>query len=349
MISCAMSFPFAKGLVDETLLAAVRDSLSGLPQHESVAVAVSGGADSAMLAVHASLAAREAGRAVRLFHVHHGLQATADGWAEHVGALAQRLDVPLDVVRVSVDTQAGLGIEAAARNARYEALAGLAARHGVQAILLAHHHYDQAETLLLRLLRGTGPRGMAGMARAMTRDGICYLRPWLGIRRPVILRQAQRWFEATGWQVVADPSNLDTRYGRGAVRSLLAPVLDARWPGWRDSLARHGRQAAEANVILDEVAEADFAGLDPDAAGLSFSLAAWRELAPAHQVLVLRHWFSRHGVAMPTETRLAELVRQLRQLHALGHDRQMLFAHDTVQVRCRRGRVMLEPRIRMTR
>ena len=329
---------------DESLIAALRRSLGSLPVTTSVAVAISGGADSAMLAVHAAALAREQGWTLRLFHVHHGLQDAADAWAEQVTQLARLLDVSLDIARVQVDTRSGLGIEAAARNARYAALADMAARHSVSTILLAHHHHDQAETLLLRLLRGTGPRGMAGMATAMVRDGINYLRPWLSVSRAMILGQAQRWADMTGWHAVADPTNIDTHYGRGAVRSLLAPLLDKRWPGWRASLARHARQAAEATEILDEVAEADFVGLEPDDQRRSFSLAAWRLLQPAHQVLVLRYWLACHDVAMPTEARLAELVRQLRQLHALGHDRQMLFVHGRVQVRCQRGRVMLEPR-----
>jgi len=330
--------------VHPQLDAAVRDALAAVCSAASVAVAVSGGADSAMLAVHAAHAARVQGRAVRLFHIHHGLYATADDWADHVGKLADWLDLPLDLARVSVDASLGLGVEAAARDARYAALADLARRHGVPVVLLAHHRHDQAETLLLRLLRGTGPDGMAGMASQTRRDGVCYLRPWLATDRRLILAQARRWADATGWHAVVDPSNEDARYARGAVRTLLAPTLDAHWPGWRDNLARHARQAADAALILNEVAQTDFAGLEPSEDARSLSLAAWRRLAPSRQALVLRYWFGRHGVRMPTEAKLAELMRQLRQLHALGHDRQMLFEHGTVQVRCVRARVTMQAR-----
>jgi len=330
--------------VDFRLNEAVRAALVGVCASDPLAVAVSGGADSAMLAVHAAHVARVQGRALRLFHVHHGLFDAADDWADQVAALADLLNLPLDLVRVSIDTGTGLGLEAAAREARYAALAGLAQRHGTTAILLAHHRHDQAETLLLRLLRGTGPGGMTGMASQTWRDGVRYLRPWLDADRRLILTQAGRWADATGWHAVVDPSNEDPRYARGAVRTLLAPALDERWPGWRDNLARHARQAADMALILDEVAQADFAVLEPSSDGRSFGLAAWRRLAPAHQALALRYWFGRHGVRMPTEAKLAELMRQLRQLHALGHDRQMLVEHGAVQVRCVRGRVALEPR-----
>jgi len=322
------------------LVAPLRDTLSsaGLDTAGTpIAVALSGGADSAMLAVSVA----GLGVNVRLFHVHHGLQDDADGWAAQVRRLAALLDLPVDVARVSVATDTGLGIEAAARAARYQALNGLAREYGVAAVLLAHHQGDQAETVLLRLLRGTGLAGMAGMAREVVKDGVRYLRPWLDVDRREILAQAERWAQATGWRAVDDPSNHDARYGRGALRTQVAPALGARWPGWRVALARHARLAAESAALLDEVAQADFAGLSPSDDARSFSLAAWRALAPAHQTLVLRYWLTRHGVAMPTEAKLAELTRQLRQLHALGHDRQMGVAHAGVQIRCVRGRVVL--------
>lgn len=343
--SASSAVPVLSGAdLDPVLRDAVRACLAGLPAQAPVAVAVSGGADSSMLAVYAVHVGREQGRAVRLVHVHHGLQAAADEWAGRVAALAGLLDAPLADLRVAVDTADGSGVEAAARTARYAALSRHARETGVAAVLLAHHRHDQAETVLLRLLRGAGPTGMGAMAAETRHDDVRYLRPWLDIGRGAILAAAQRWTERTGWQPVADPTNQDPRYTRAAVRTLLAPVLDMRWPGWRDILARHARQAAEAAGILEEVAQADFQRLDPSEDGKSFALAPWRELAPPHQTLVLRHWLARNGARMPTEARLAELVRQLRQLHALGHDRQMLFEHGTVRVRCVRGRVLLEPR-----
>ncbi|MEI2415604.1 tRNA lysidine(34) synthetase TilS [Orrella sp. JC864] len=307
-------------------------------------MAVSGGADSAMLAVLGAQAAARAGRPLHLLHVHHGLFEQAQDWAGQVRELGRRLGLPVHVAYVTVDTAGGLGVEAAARQARYEALGRLAAEHGIGTILLAHHLGDQAETVLLRLLRGSGPAGLAAMAHETRRGPVRYLRPWLECDRALIVEAARRYAQDTGWHAVSDPSNADPRYTRAAVRTLLAPALDQRWPGWRAILARHARLAAQAAELLDEVARADFAGLDPDPQGVSFSLAAWRGLAPAHQAHVLRHWFDRNGARMPTEARLEALMRQLRQLHALGHDRQMVFDHAQFRVRCVRGRVLIEPR-----
>lgn len=327
------------------LAAALRQALTALPERpRRIAVAFSGGADSAMLAVHAAAVAPALGIEVVLFHVHHGLQAQADAWARHGQDLATRLALPLHEARVQVEPAAGKGIEAAARDARYAALAGLARQYGVHHILLAHHRNDQAETVLLRLLRGTGLAGMAAMAPVAQRDGVTYLRPWLERDRSEILGAANDLEAAIGWRAVQDPTNADPRYTRAALRELLAPVLDARWPGWRAIVARHARHMAEAAEILDEVAAEDFARLDPSPDGVSFSLQAWRGLSPARQAHVLRHWLARNGARMPTDARMADLLRQLRGLHSLGHDRQLRVEQAGHVVRCHRGRVWVEPR-----
>lgn len=304
-----------------------------------VAVAASGGADSAMLAAHAALEAGRRGTEVVLFHVHHGLQAAADGWADHVHHLGRILGLSVATAYAQVDGRAGLGIEAAARDARYAALAQLAQQHGIQHIVLAHHQNDQAETVLLRLLRGTGTEGMAAMAPRMQRDGVVYHRPWLAQSRARILQAAQSFAHEHHWHPVQDPTNADPRYTRAAVRELLCPALDTRWPGWQARLASHARHAAQTADILQEVAETDFATLQPSTDQRSFSLAQWRSLSPARQSLVLRHWLRSNDARMPTEARLAELLRQLRELHSLGHDRQMTWVHGQHIVRCHRGRV----------
>jgi len=308
-----------------------------------IAVGVSGGADSAMLALAAAHAARALGIELRLFHVHHGLQADADAWAAHVRTLGGMLGASVAQACVQVADDAGKGVEAAARDARYGALARLAREHDVSCVLLAHHRDDQAETVLLRLLRGAGPHGMAAMSAAVVRDGVCYLRPWLGTARAAIRAAASSLADAHGWQAVEDPTNADPRYTRAAVRTRLTPVLDARWPGWQAIVARQARHMAEAAQVLDEVAEADLQGLEPGPDRASFSLAAWRKLSPARQAHVLRYWLAGQGVAMPSDARLADLLRQLRQLHALGHDRQLRVEHAGLAVRCHRARVWVEP------
>ena len=334
------------------LIAPLRTGLQALPAGTAVAgIGLSGGADSAMLAACAAAlcaAPAHVGHWPRLvlYHVHHGLYDEADAWSRQAEGLAAALSLPLRILKVQVHGATGAGIEAAARVARYEALSQAARDDGVSHLLLAHHRDDQAETVLLRLLRGSGPQGLAAMAPVARRDGLTYLRPWLDVARTDILAVASACTQLTGWQPVSDPSNADPRYTRAALRTQLTPVLDARWPGWQRMLARHARLAAASAEILDEVASDDLRGLQPDADGAGFSLQAWRALSPARQAHVLRHWLGRQGAQMPGEARLADLIRQLRQLHALGHDRHLVWESGGHRVRCERGRVRIETRSR---
>lgn len=344
-------FPAASGAapdpwqpaLDPALLHALDAALAARPGETAVGVALSAGADSAVLALHAAQAARRRGLRLHCFHIHHGLQAGADGWLIQAHRLAGLLGADCHSRRVAVAVD-GRGMEAAARDARYAALAGLAAHAGVGHLLLAHHQDDQAETVLLRLLRGTGPLGLAAMRPVMERDGLVWSRPWLDQPRAAILDCARRFEALSGWKPVSDPSNGDARYARAALRTGLAPVLDARWPAWRETLARHARQARHLSDWVDEAVRDEWPALDPSADGRAFSLAAWRALPAPRQVAVLRHWLRALGLRMPTEARLQAWLRQLRGVHALGHDRAVRLGHEGVWILVRRGRVLCVPK-----
>lgn len=306
-----------------------------------MAVAVSGGPDSAVMAVQLALLAQDLGVSPHIFHIHHGLQQPADEWRDRVHDLAHVLGLPCHSKSVRVEQDSGKGTEAAARQARYRAFNDMAQQQGVEGIFLAHHRDDQAETVLLRLLRGSGPGGLAAMAEQTRRDGVLFVRPWLNVDRALIMEHMQLFSMASGWWPVYDPTNHQDRYTRSAVRERLTPSLNQRWPGWQAILARHARLAAQTGDILDEVATADFESLEPDADGGSFSLQSWRRLTPARQAHVIRHWLVRQGHRTPTEARLNNVLRQLRELHALGHDRHMRVKHADVWICCHRGRVFL--------
>lgn len=334
----ALADPWQAAL-DPALLRALDAVLSAQPAQTAIGVALSAGADSAMLALHAAHVARRLGRRLHCFHIHHGLQAGADDWLIQAHRLAGLLGVGCHSRRVAVDVD-GRGMEAAARDARYAGLAGLAAQAGVGCLLLAHHQDDQAETVLLRLLRGAGPLGLAAMRPVMERDGLVWVRPWLDQPRAAILDCARRFQSLSGWQPVSDPSNDDARYARAALRTSLAPLLDARWPAWRRSLARHARQARDLSDWVAAAAREDWSALEPSADGRAFSLAAWRALPAPRQVAVLRHWLQVLGLRMPTEARLRNWLRQLRGVHALGHDRAVQLRHEDIWIVVRRGRVL---------
>ncbi|GAA4334788.1 hypothetical protein GCM10023144_27380 [Pigmentiphaga soli] len=312
---------------------ALDETFDGLPLAvRALAVAVSGGPDSSALAVLAAERAKARGLTLHLFHVHHGLHGAADAWAEQAAQLAQHLGLPFSHQRVDVELDDPAGLEAAARSARYAALAQMARSAGLDHILLAHHRDDQAETVMLRLLRGAGIEGMAAMAPMALRDGIVYLRPWLRVDRRQILDFIEAWGPAHGFDAVRDPSNLDPRFARGALRNDVLPAIERHWPGYRATLERFARLAGESAAVLRGLAEADLAAVQENQLSFDNSLRVSRLLAlPApRQMMVLRQWIASHGLAMPTETRLQELRRQLQ---AAGGDRQILMQHGATRLR----------------
>lgn len=337
---CA-DLPLERVLIPSARKALAATLANHVPEGAPVAVACSGGHDSAVLAVHVAAWAHEHHVACHLFHVHHGLQSPADAWQSHVHELAARLKVSCHSQRVVVDASCGQGTESAARNARYQAFASLAAFTGVRHVVMAHHLNDQAETVLLRLLRGAGPTGLAAMQECTDYGGYKVLRPWLSVTRSQIEQASASFTAMCGWQAVDDPSNRDPRYTRSAVRELLVPVLNQRWPGWASIVGRHAQQSAETALVLQEVAQEAWAVLDPSADNSCFSLARWRQLPPSRQALVLRYWLSLHKVRMPTQARLSDWLRQLQGVHAQGHDRQLQLQHEGCVIRCIRGRVVL--------
>lgn len=309
---------------------------------DQIALAVSGGPDSAALAIEAAVLSNETGLAPHIFHVHHGLQSPANKWQQQVHDLAYILRLPCHSVRTLVKSGTGKGTEAAARDARYKALISLANELNIKHIMLAHHMDDQAETVLLRLLRGTGSTGLSAMAASATRGGIHFLRPWLNISRSAIMQQVQEFLMASQWATVYDPTNYDHQYTRSALREMLTPALNKRWPRWQSILARHALLAQQTTELLDELGQSDLQQLDPCTDGLSFCLKKWRALSAARQAHVIRYWLAQNGIHAPTQARLDNLQRQLQNLHALGHDRQMRVRHAGIWITCFRGRVQLE-------
>ncbi|AHG63355.1 tRNA lysidine(34) synthetase TilS [Advenella mimigardefordensis] len=332
--------PQADGLQDTALLGPLQATLGAINAPD-LAIGVSGGADSAMLLVAASQIAAAQKKTIHAVHVHHGLVATADAWALHTAKLAQQLGVAFHFLPVKVPSDTGKGIEAAARLARYSAFEHWSVNHDCHHLLLAHHRDDQAETMLLRLLRGAGVQGMAGMASYARRGSLHLYRPWLDVGRERILQAAACYEAQAGWSPVQDPTNRDEKYTRAAVRTMLTPVLNKRWPQWQGNLLRHARVMAESTLLLQDLGDMDLQQCQLTEDGLGFSLARWRALPQHRQANVLRQWLRRLQIAMPTEARLNQWLLQLRQVHALGHDRNILLKHQGCHIVCRRGQVQV--------
>jgi tRNA(Ile)-lysidine synthase len=269
-------------------------------------LALSGGLDSTTL-LHLLVAAKRSMRfELSALHVHHGLSANADRWAEFCKQQCDLLHIPLQVVPIELEKNPALGIEAAARQLRYAALFN----HQLDAvsaqrpdfIVSAHHQDDQAETLLLQLMRGAGVKGLASMA-AIDRDRRL-LRPLLGISRQALQAFAEQ--QSLSW--CEDESNSNTQFERNYVRHELLPMLDARFNGVKAVLARTASHLAEANDLLDNLAAIDGGALLQDN---SLCIQGLRSLTLARAKNLLRYWFARNALAMPNSEQLNEIVQQL--------------------------------------
>lgn len=278
-----------------------------------LAVALSGGADSTALLL--ACARRWPGQVVAI-HVHHGLQAAADGFERHCVALCAELGVPLIVRRVDARPGAGESPEDAARTMRYQALdAAVRAEDGsvlYPGIALAQHADDQVETLLLALSRGAGLPGLAAMPAQRERGGVIYHRPLLAVPG----KDLRDWLASQGVAHVEDPSNRDESLTRNRIRARLMPALEAAFPQFRETFARSARHAARAQQLLDALAQDDMERIaEPD----GLPITALRSIPGERQANLLRHWLrTRHGVA-PSEVQLRELQRQIAACSTRGH------------------------------
>ncbi len=255
-----------------------------------VGVAFSGGLDStALLRATVARAATLGIRTVAL-HVHHGLNANADAWAQHAQALCERWaargrPVSFRMQRLCGRPAAGESVEAWARAGRYAALRDMAVEAGSDLVLLAHHRRDQAETFLLQALRGAGPSGLAAMPRSAVSEGVTWARPWLDAPRSAIVGYARRHRLAH----VEDDSNDDPRYARNRLRIDVWPALETAFPDAEATLATAARLAGDARSVLEATTADDLRGV-ADATSRTLDLTVWRALTPARRRLVLVAW-----------------------------------------------------------
>lgn len=303
-------------------------ALADLPRAPVWWVAYSGGADSHAL-LHALATLRDTlGGELRAVHVDHGLHPDAGAWARHCAQVGADLRIPLRVLRVDARAGRGESPEAAARTARYAALRELVGPG--ELLLTAHHADDQAETVLLQLLRGAGPAGLAGMAARRRFGAGVLVRPLLGFTRAALRGYAAA--HALAW--IEDSANADPAVARSHLRHTVVPALAARWPGFAATLTRAAAHQAEAARVLEGVARADLAALGGGAAGLA--VEGLRALDPARQRLVLRAWLRASGLPVPPAARLE---RGRRDLLGARDDREPAVRWPGAEVRRYRGRL----------
>ncbi|MET0987463.1 MAG: tRNA lysidine(34) synthetase TilS [Steroidobacteraceae bacterium] len=268
-------------------------------------IAYSGGVDSTVL-LHAIAALRaDLPWPMRAIHINHQLHPSSTDWAEHCSRVATALGIGFERRDVTLTDTARHGVEAAARDARYSALRERLGQGEV--LLTAHHADDQAETLLLALMRGTGVRGLAGMPQRRRFGRGWHARPLLAYRRPALTE----WASAHSLTWIDDPANASARFSRNFLRADILPRLEARWPHATEHLQRAASHLAESSELLDDLARIDHAhcGL-----GSALDAARVQALSDARQRNLLRWWLREHGVRAPS----AALLSDLRQSFAVA-------------------------------
>ncbi len=299
-----------------------------------VLLAYSGGRDSTALAdilsrlyhkPHQGLIA-----SLKVVHIHHGLSQNADAWVDHARASCEKWDLPLITERVFVSRASGLGIEAAAREARYRALARIARDERANVILTAHHLDDRLETFLIQWMRGAGPEGLSAMSEVRPLEsadpgsGTVLARPWLDVPRDMIESYCAK--ARLSW--VEDDSNSDTHLLRNLIRAEIFPQLDKARSGWRQAAARSIGLVAQSAAVARSIGEEDVARCSAAGRGEALVIARLLELPLARQALCLRSWLAARGVRAPSKVRLEDTLRQVRETHNDSRLRIRIDGHE---------------------
>ncbi|WP_295565177.1 tRNA lysidine(34) synthetase TilS [uncultured Stenotrophomonas sp.] len=282
-----------------------------VPLDAPLLVGYSGGVDSTVLLHWLWRCAQATGTPLRAVHVHHGLQPAADDWVRHCQQQCAALGVELAVHHVQVDDSTGLGLEGAARQARRAAFA-TELREG-ETLALAQHQDDQAETFLLRALRGSGVDGLAAMAEHGRLGTHRLWRPLLHAPRSTLLDYARQ--HALHW--IEDPSNAEDHADRNFLRLQVLPLLRQRWPHAAAALAGSALHCRQTRELLDEEDAELIAHLEVAPRVLSLQLL--RQVSSARVARVLRTWVIGHGAAPLPAT---VLQQALDELLPAGNDRQ---------------------------
>lgn len=266
-------------------------------------VGYSGGVDSHVL-LHLCASIPQLKDKLTAVYVHHGLQAEADAWAGHCEKTAIGLGVGFIALRVNAKAMPGESPEEAARNARYAAFKTLIHRDDV--LLLAQHREDQLETVLLQLFRGSGLRGLSGMPECMAFGPGVMLRPLLDAPKQAIGDYADA--HQLNW--VDDPSNQSNDYDRNFLRNAVLPLLKQRWPAIDKTVARSAGHCADAQGLVEEVADELFNTVF-NQADQTLSISRLKQYQSHPQQLIIRHWFRRMALKMPAQAKVGRILTQV--------------------------------------
>ncbi len=314
-------------------LQALNAVLTQNSQKPDYLVAYSGGLDSHVLLYALSELATLRPMNIAAVHINHGLSDAADAWSRHCQAVCDQLQIPLDIVPVDAQQTHGDSPEAVARQARYAALAERLKSN--QILLTAHHIDDQAETVLLQLLRGAGLRGIAAMPRVQRFAGGWLLRPLLDYDRHALLHYARQ--HQLQW--IEDDSNTSIVFDRNYLREHIMPLIYARWPAASHTLARSAAHAAETMTMAETLARQDRVKATA-IANNSLNVGILLSLTPARRRNLLRIWIRDEGFPVPS-TRI--MKRLCGELLTAAPDREPLIEWPQAQVRRYRQWLYLSP------
>lgn len=298
------------GLLDRLM---DRQAQSSSPVRRLI-VAYSGGLDSSVLLhlLHGfvnGLAESEKRPSLHALHINHNLQVQSGQWADHCTKQAKKYGLTVHVMNAVVKKDGGKSLEEAAREARYLLFEQFVGEGDV--LCLAHHQDDQAETLLLRLLRGSGPLGLSAMREQSTLASAKLLRPLLAVSRDRLADYARK--HHLSW--IDDPSNQDLSFDRNYLRHEIIPRLKSRWPGVNKTLSRVTEINQATVTLLDEVAEQDYRDI---AQGQALNIAALQALSEPRLDNLLRYWLQKQGALLPSRHNLQRIRNELLSVQGSG-------------------------------
>ena len=306
--------------------------LPALKAADRLYVGYSGGLDSQVL-LHA-LINLLGPKKITALHINHQISPNADHWQAHCAEQCRQLGVALQAFRVNLE--AGENTELAARNARYQVFE--AALDKGDLLLLAHHADDQAETVLYRLLRCSGPRGLAGMPRSRSLGKGQLLRPLLDTTRADLHQYAQ----AHGLSWVEDESNMALDYDRNFLRHNVIPAIEQRWPDLPKRLGQVAQLCLETDELNHQLANADLqnASEKRERLGVSIEQENLAQLSVLRRHNLIRFWLQKHGYSMPAKKRLERIHRELLEAR---HDANPIIDFGDCQLRRYNQRIYLLP------
>jgi len=299
---------------------ALSDFITLISNTSRVTVAYSGGLDSTVLLHLLSQTSCLKGR-VSAHYIDHDLQAASEGWGLHCMKVCHSLSIPFKSTKVKITSTKRKGLESVARDLRYQALID-SLNFQSDVLVTGHHQRDQAETVLLNLVRGSGVSGLSGMpsSKSLTNEksSVLHVRPLLNIPYRYLITYAQHY--KLTW--IEDPSNFSTKYKRNVIRQEVLPVLKTHWPQVEKTVARTAQNMSEAQILLDRMAQLKIT--DMDGSGLYFDFNVLSSSDWLEQKNAVRYWFAcKFNISLSTKH--YEWIKGVVDVHA--HSRQKAFSY----------------------